>query len=144
MARPRPMPKPKFKPPIIPPSTTTISKKTFKGAVGKLQKGFQVQVKREGKFSPISKKILPKGLALKLGSEKVKTTLARTFRLVEKGVTTEKDIKFTPNPLVFRPPKKAKKPLTFVQKRKFALSSRTEVSEIMTAKKRKGKKNGFF
>ena len=112
--------------------------KVIKKKEGK--QAFEVQVKRFGKFETISKG-LPKGKALKEGTKETKTTLAATFRIVPKGTTTKKDIKFKPSSQIYRQPKgKVKPPYpTFIERRGFRLSTGSEVSQIKTAKRRKRK-----
>ncbi|GAH26104.1 unnamed protein product, partial [marine sediment metagenome] len=52
---------------IIPKVSAGGESKVFKSLVGKVKQAYEVQIKRWGVFKTISKKPLPKGLALKLG-----------------------------------------------------------------------------
>jgi hypothetical protein len=117
-------------PPII--TITRIPPMRF-GAVmfakGKkrLLNAFDVEIREKGKFRKIGKG-LPKGKALLLGSRTADIETSRTFRLTPTGFTTAKDIK-APNLEKFREPfgkSKLKAPLTFVEKSKYAISSRQE------------------
>jgi len=111
-----------------------------------LVKGFDVYVKREGKWIKISRKSLTRTQALKLGAQRVRRTLAASFKIVESPRKTTKKTKgfFKPSPTVFRSYKivKGRKvPLanTYIQKASKRLSTRGEVKEIQTFKKKKVK-----
>jgi len=118
-------------------SGTSIKSRKKKRMIS--SKAFEVQVKRAGKFKAISDKPLPKGKALRLGTKKTVTTLAATFRLKEKGVTTEKDIKFRVPSKSFRPPKSGDK-LTFVEKKQLRLKRGSgELTEILAIRGKKPK-----
>jgi|TARA_Y100000296_G_scaffold45780_1_gene52461 hypothetical protein len=97
----------------------------------RIQRGlFGVEVRRRGKFRPVGTG-LSLGEALGLGRQRVKTTLAATFRI------TGRDTKGIRTPFGFR---RGKEPRTFIEKRKFRLSTFPEVKEIQVAKRRKKKK----
>jgi hypothetical protein len=105
-----------------------------------LVRGFEVYVKRRGKWIKISRKALPKAIALRLGAEKVRQTLAATFKVTptKKRVRPTR-IRFKPSAKIFRSYKivKGKKvPLTdvFIQRRGKRLSTFGEVREIQKAK----------
>ena len=102
-----------------------------KGITSKKLKGaFEVLIKRGGKWKIISKKPLPKGKALKLGTERVTKTLAATFKIRRKGITTQRDVKFKPG-IKFRKPKSGEK-LTFVERKQYRLKKGTsELPEIL-------------
>ena len=105
---------------------------------------YEVQVRREGVFKTISKKPLPFGKALKLGSERVTKTLAATFRLKPKGKTNEKDISFELGK-GFRKPRSSSEKLTFIEKKGMRLKKGTsELPEILSIRggKKSGKKRG--
>lgn len=105
---------------------------------------FDVQIKRGGQFFTIGKNI-PFGKALKLGSERVKSTLAATFRLRPSGLTTIKDIPFKLSGKEFRTysyrrSKKRYEPFTYIQRttpeggvKGGRLSSSGELAEIRSA-----------
>ena len=114
-----------------------LSKKKKVKIKKKGEQAFEVQVKRFGQFKTIGAP-LPKGKALKKGATVTKATLAATFRIVPKGITTLKDIKFKPSAKVYRAPKRKVTPYpTYIERRGFRLSTGSEVSEIKTAKRRK-------
>jgi len=113
-------------------SEKPTSKKKILDIAGGI-KAFEVQVKRFGKFKPITEEPLPKGKALKLGAESVEKSLARTFRLIEKGTTKEKDITFGVSPKLFRKPKKDEK-LTFIQRKELAFGTKLETAEAQKAR----------
>jgi hypothetical protein len=127
-----------LKPPVVVPKVSlgqpSKEKKLLDIAGG--IKAFEVQVRRFGKFTPITEEPLPKGKALKLGAEAVKKSLARTFKLVPKGVTKEPDITFGVSPKLFRRPKKGDK-LTFIQKKELAFGTKLETAEAQKARKMK-------
>jgi hypothetical protein len=151
------IPKTPPQPPKIPPKEPTTPRAPniligkLKPPTGKLLKfasilkqAYEVRVRRGEKFMTISKKPLPYGRAAKLGAERVTRTLAATFKLVPKGVTSEADIYYKPSPLTFRPPKSGEK-LTWVEKKQFRIKKGTgEIPEILkirgsTYKQRGGK-----
>lgn len=100
------------------------------------------QIKRRGKYFPISGAVTPEE-GVRLGVGATRRTLARSFRLVAIGVKPEEVVlTLRPNPNIYRAPygKKATK-LTFVEKNPFALrGSRTAVSEIIQARRAKAVK----
>lgn len=135
----------------VPSLTSTIIKPVKELFGGKVQLGklvrrikqaYEVQVRRGGKFVSISKKTLPLGKALKLGSEKVTKTLAATFKVVPKGATAESDIFYTPSPLQFRRPKSGEK-LTFIELKQLRIKkSSGEIPEILQIRKSTYKARG--
>jgi hypothetical protein len=105
---------------------------------------FKVLVKRFGKYKLLAKG-LPKGKALRAGSEWAKKTLGVTFKLVPFGVTKMKDVPFRPTRFMFREYRKVKgkriiTPLEFRERRKFRLSMKPEVKEIQLWRRTKVKK----
>jgi len=118
---------PPTKPPVIIP-------KLFKGKSTSIKpRGlFGVEVRRRGKFRPVAKAV-PLRQAITIGREITTRGLGATFRL--------KPIRKTPGeirtPRGFR---RGKKPLTFIQKRKYRLGTVGEITEIQRAKRRKKKK----
>ncbi len=105
-----------------------------------LVKGFDVFVKRKGKFVKVSTKALPKALALKLGATETKQTLAATFKLEpsQKRVKPSKQ-QFTLGQefRTFKVVKGKQIPLDniFIQKRQFRLGTKSERKAIQRAKK---------
>ncbi len=63
--------------------------------IGRLNKSYSVLIKRRGKYQPLATN-LTKGKALFLGESETERTLARTFKLVETGLTAQQDIYFRP------------------------------------------------
>lgn len=131
------------KPPKIltPPTSLSSIKSTATPKQKKaLQKAYQVFVKRRGKYSPLDK-ILPRGRAILLGRRVTESTLGASFKIKEAGTTQLPDVpaSFSPRFRTYKIRKGKRIPLkdTFIQKRKFRLSSKSEVSEIMSAKKSK-------
>lgn len=108
----------------------------LKDVLGKVRrtKAYTLQSRTKGKWFDIEGG-LPFGLGLKKGSEVAERTLRASFRLKPSGFTRKKDIDFTLSSR-FRLPKARELPLTYVQKRKFRLSARSEVSEIIKSKRR--------
>jgi len=130
-----------FKVPISSPKKPTRTQ--FLETVKGLKSAYEVQVRRKGKFKAVSKELLPLGKALKLGSAKVGTTLAATFRLVPKGKTAAEDISFMPSRELFGKPKQAPEyPLTFIELRGKRLKKGSgEIPEIQYFKRRSGTKS---
>jgi len=134
--------RPKITPPFTPPPTDTQPKQSSFESGNVLVRGFNVYVKRKGRWVKISREALPKAEALQLGSERTKKTLAATFKIEEaRNLVSPSRLKtFTPNKDIFRSYKivKGKKvPLTntFIQKASKRLSNLGEVKEIQRAKK---------
>jgi ribosomal protein S30 len=72
-----------------------------------LVKGFDVLVKRGGRFSKISSKPLPKKSAFKFGAERVAKTAARTFKLKEAGKVKKQKVSISSAlKKMFRKPRK--------------------------------------
>lgn len=100
--------------------------------------GFDVFVKRYGKLKKVASN-LPRGMALKFGSETTVRNLGATFMLEPAGTTTQEDINYTPNRKVFRDyvikkGQRIKLENAFIQKRGTRLGSPEERSEILSAK----------
>lgn len=64
-------------------------------------KAYSVLLKRRGKYTPVYTGI-PRGRALKFGSDLATRELSRQFKIVEAGVTESEDIAFRPSPKIFR------------------------------------------
>jgi len=149
----------KFLTPSIPPYTPeritpfrTVKQPSLKlPSVGKRFKQplrqvetFGVFVRRKGKFAPIGTE-LTLSQAMRLGEERVSTTLARTFKVRPTG--KKRDIFAIdeigePDPSVFREFKvrrgeRIPTPRQFIERSRYALSSPSEVAEIQRARKRK-------
>jgi len=131
---PRARPPPRRQP-ILPPSITQgIRRKKLK------DDDFLLEIRRFGKFRPVAK--LPTlERALKVGRKVTQRTLARTLRVTSisgkklKGVTSlgpRFRLPVPKSPLAGRP-------ITLIQRRRFALAARTEIKEIQTARRRSRK-----
>lgn len=102
------------------------------------QKGFNVQVRRRGKFSQINKNPLSKNRARDLGAFAVDKSLGRSFRLSSTNKGAKKSVfKFPPNYFAntsrkYRFAKKDKS--IFVERSRFALDSSQEKKNIRVAK----------
>lgn len=110
----------------------------------KARQAYALLIRRGGKFVEVGKGFTL-GEGLKRGVEATKSSLAATFRLVEKGTTLAPERQYKV-PFEFEAPKstsRLKAPLTFIQKRGFRLSARPEVSEIMAFKRKSAKKGGM-
>jgi hypothetical protein len=132
---------------IINPPKTEIPNVGFKSKE-KLLEAFVVQVRRGGVFRTISKKPLPKGKALRLGSQRTLSTLAATFRLKRKGFTKERDVPFRLSSAFRRPRKAAEEKLTFIERKNLRIKRGTqEIPEILsirggkTGKRKKRRKS---
>ena len=102
-----------------------------------LEKAYEIQVRRGGKFTTLPGETLPLGQALRLGTKKTISTLAATFRLKEKGTTTKKDISFKVPGKSFRKPKSGEA-LTFVERKQLRIKKGSgEIGEILGIRKRK-------
>ena len=99
-----------------------------------LSKAYDVFIRRNGKKVRVGKD-LPIGLATKRGVDVDLDTLAASFELKESGFTTQKDINYKA-PAIFKPSKK--NPNRLVQQASTRLGRRSEVTEIMGFKRRKG------
>ena len=100
----------------------------------KLSKAYDVFIRRNGRRIRVGKD-LPIGLATKRGVDVDLDTLAASFELKESGFTTQKDINYKA-PAIFKPSKK--NPNRLVQQASTRLGRRSEVTEIMGFKRRKG------
>ena len=131
----------------IPPFIPTLGEETspfVRIMAKKIKRAFEVQVRREGKWKVISKKPLPKGLAMKLGAQRVTKTLAATFRLKAKGFTKKRDVPFKLSSLQFRLPKSREK-LTFVEiKTKRIKKGTAEIPEILKIRRTKGRRKNIW
>lgn len=103
-----------------------------------LQKGYRVLVKRRGKYRVVGD-LLPKGKALRLGVLVTAGTAARTFQLIQKGLTRTPDIRFQVPSNMFRRQIRKGKPVgrAFVERTKFAIDMPGEFREITFAPRRK-------
>jgi len=112
----------------------------FKGSV----KGFDVFVRQKGKFTKVSKSLLPKGAALGLGIKLTDVGTAATFKLKPSGLIP----KGFGGQLI--PKKKLKQryyspkgqSLTFIEKKKYRISTPGEVLGLRRAKR--SKKGGIL
>lgn len=136
------VPKPKIRALKVP---IKIPKKVPRKIPKRLRKqiAYRILIKRFGKEKVLTKKPLPLGRALKLGAGYVRRTLGATFKVEKEGFTEIPDIQFKPSEQIFRRYKirKGKKiPLekTWIQRRKYRLSTRPEVTEIQVAKRSGG------
>jgi len=132
--------KPKFVPiiPLIPLPTTKRKRPARIMRIGK-DTSFFAEVKRKGKWKPVSTP-LPFLRAKQVGRRKVQRTLAASFRI--RGARTGKIIPLVPQSPEFRRGKKD--PFALVERRRFRLSTKSEVLEIKRAKRRKQKSVNFF
>ncbi len=129
------------KPVIITPPSPKLSQSSIKRALKKFQtqKGYELLIRREGEWRKVEG-TYPLGVGKKKGAEIVRSTLAASFKLLpSKRITTKKDRPFEPKGDVFRTYKKVKGvkvelPLTYIQRRKYRLSTRAEVGEIQRAR----------
>ena len=101
------------------------------------KKAFKVFSRRKGKEILVAKD-LPQNRALLAGKKYAESTLARSIRLEESGTTKLEDIRPV-NLKGFRPSKRDSGRMVQIN----ALSSRTEVRDILSAKKAKNKKGWF-
>ena len=106
-----------------------------------LVQGFEVYVKRKGKWVKVKEKPLPKYQAVKLGAKITRTSLAASFKVREskKKIPYERG-EFEPSPMIFRSYKIVKGrrvPLTdeYIQRRGKRLGTRTEVREIQMTRR---------
>jgi hypothetical protein len=135
-----------------PPTITTPkpSAPSLKKVVQKIKKtqAFDVFIKSKGKEFLIGKK-LPKGRALRKGVKAALAGLEATFRIEPKGLTKVKDIKFKPDPRLFRQYKIRKgrqvfTPFQFIQRKRKTgpigsrLYTQAERRAIQRARKRTG------
>ena len=112
-------------------------------SLGKLSQAFKVAIKRRGQWKTMGG-IYSKGEATAKGEKIARQTLARSFKLVPTAGMVAAVKEYKPSSKVFRAYKiqKGKKiPLKdeFIQRSKYSLGTRGEVSEIQMAKKTKGK-----
>ncbi len=137
---------PYIPPPRTPPYTPPPEEK-FKSSISEdgkfLTVGFDVYIKRKGKWIKISKKALTRAKALQLGARRTRETLAARFKIVKskKPVEVTREV-FKPSPEIFRAYKivKGKKvPLRdeYIQKASKRLGTMGEVREIQTFRKSK-------
>jgi hypothetical protein len=125
---------PKIKVPTIPIVIPKEESQIFpiQKRFGKLFAGFNVFVKRRGKFSLVGKE-LPKGRAMQLGARITALTAARTFKIEPTGEPTRlRDISFRLSSAMFRPGIKKGLPDfgRFVERTKFAINAPIEKQEI--------------
>jgi len=146
--------KPRLPPPFIPTiPTEEDEEKVEKKKPKVLVQGFNVFVKRKGKWVKVKEEALPKAKALELGAKVARTTLAASFKVLSTRKLVKPSIMtFTPSPTVFRSYKirKGKRiPLAdeFIQRRGKRLGTREEVFAIQRARTKYsflgGKANGM-
>lgn len=125
-------------PPTPPPRIPKIYLRPSSKSIGIPKQAYSVLQKRRGVFIPIAKG-LPKGLALKLGSERTLRDLSRTFKLAKSGTTEMEDIDFIPQFTQFRQYKVRKGRTiptdTYIQKQKSLLQTPEEKYLIQQAKR---------
>jgi len=130
------------RPPLLPSKETRLEEKKESSI---FVSGFDVYVKRRGKWIKVSREALTRAEAIKTGAGITKQTLAASFKIVgTKELVEKKDTAFTPSPTIFRSYRVSKGkriPLgdTWIQKKGKRLGSFGEVSEIQRARK-----GGFF
>lgn len=129
---------PRLRPPgtAFPPITSGGSSRGRNIDDTMLGKAYDVFVRRKGREIKIAED-LPIGRARKAGVSANLGTLAASFTLKESGLTSKEDIVFEVPKNIFYPSKRRAN--TYVQKRGTRLSARSEVTEIIGFKKRKGK-----
>lgn len=121
-----------FKPPYVYKPSPRPSRR---GARIKLKPAYDVQIRRFGKWGTV-KVGLPFGKAKLLGASRTGRTLARTFRLKPRGLTSLPDVKFTPSKQQFRRSKKPTSSFEWTEKKEKALKRGSgEVPEIIRFKK---------
>lgn len=128
--------------PKVPKMRITIPKVQRKSRVidiisKRFKPSYEVQVRRKGKFERVGRDLLPLGKALKLGTKETTSTLAQTFRLIQKGKTRERDIRFKVPEDIFTRPLKPTTKIEYVERRGKTLKKRTgEIPEILKAQPR--------
>jgi len=123
----------------------TVNKKGVKKSKGVV--GFQAFLKKKGKFVAVSP-ITSKGAALDIGTQKAKTTLGATFKIQEvTGTPIEvktggefKRFNSEFRDYMIRKGIRVKLSDTYIQKSKYRLSTKQEVTSIQQAKNNKVKK----
>lgn len=111
--------------------------------------GYEVQIRRRGKFKLAYPYAVPREEALSIGARKVLRTSAATFRIVPSkrpAVKTGMRLSSKEFAAAFRTPKTPAE-LTFVQKKTFRIKSpgeKKEISLVGAAAVRKKKKGGFL
>lgn len=133
----------KFLPKKIPPfplPKLSMNEKMIGISPASQRKIYNVLVRRKGKWNLIGKG-LPEGKAMFLGSKETSRTLGRSFKLEEVGRKDTSDISFHLGKM-FGPSKRESG--VIVQKARYSLSSRTEVGEILSSRKRNIKKQKKF
>ena len=137
---------PKIPIPIIPPIILPSSKSRLLKRVGKEEKvkAFVAEIRRGGKFFPVSGAVT-KETALAIGEVKARQTLAASIRVREvKGEPARTTFKPTLSPKEFYASKK--EPGVYIQLPSQRLGRKSEVQEIMSYKKKSGRKlkGGFI
>lgn len=121
--------------------------KKKKDKVRRASAGFNVFVRRRGRYTPIGSN-LPFGAALKLGSDKALNSLARTFKVRASGRDVfSSDVGFRPDTRLFRDyqiRKGKQRPLfnTFIQRK--GISNRTEANLLQGARRKRKGFGGLF
>ena len=105
--------------------------------------GFDVLVRRRGVFKKVSRVPLSRREAFALGAFRVDKSLAASFKLVRSPLPARAPSRILPfiRPRQFRPAKREKG--VIVERRRFRLSRRAEVSEIQLAKRLRQTFGGF-
>ncbi len=119
---------PIIKIPTAPPITPPPVFKLLKPKQRKSEATFGVEVRRQGKFIPVASG-LSFEKAFSFGRQRVSSTLAATFKLVQQRAGRFKTPSFSLEGF-----RKGKTPLTFIEKRGRRLSTGTEIEEIQFSK----------
>lgn len=107
----------------------------------RLAKAYDVFIRKKGKEVKIAS-MLPKGLATKAGVSRNLKDISASFKLKEAGVTANKDIDFSVPANLFTSSKRDAGRI--VQRRGKRLSARTEISDILSAKRSKKRRKGIW
>jgi hypothetical protein len=137
-------------PPFTPFKKIALSSRRKRKRFSMTSPAYAVMLKRRGKFIPIATG-LPKGRALKFGSERAIRELSRQFKVVATGKSTELgDIDFRPSEKVFRQFKirrgrqVALEPDRFIQNISQNLQTNEEKILIKQARRMKNAQTGFL
>jgi hypothetical protein len=141
--RPRPVITPQIKQPkiIIPKLQSSGGFKRQVSIGPRLAKAYDVFIRKKGKEVKIAEK-LPYGLATKAGVTRNLKDISASFKLKEAGVTANKDIDFSVPANLFTSSKRDAGRI--VQRRGKRLSGRGEVSDILSAKRKKGRRGIWY
>lgn len=122
-------------PPVIPTLEPT-KKKIEKISRPRMPTGFEIQVRKRGKFIPLSPYSYPKGEAIAIGSREVLRTARATFRVIPSTKPlriTGAEVSASALATAFRPPKRPTGAIEFVQRRGMRISSPGEIRAISLA-----------